>query len=589
MSFLKRTVTCGELRADHAGQQVILNGWVHVRRDLGGMIFIDIRDRYGITQAIFEPTTHAEAAEFAKELRSEYVIAVRGTVRMRENPNPKLPTGLIEVVAEELQIVNRAELTPFEISEDTAVNEEMRLRYRYLDMRRPRLQNIFMLRHQVMQIVRTYFDEHGFVEIETPVLMKSTPEGARDYLVPSRLHNGKFYALPQSPQIYKQLLMVSGFDRYIQIVKCFRDEDLRADRQPEFTQIDLEMSFVTQEDVLSITEGMLARIWREVKGVTLSLPLPRMTYQDAMTRYGTDKPDTRFGLELQDLNDIFTSTEFGVLRTALDTGGAVAGINFTGGAAYSRKLIDELTEHVRTYGAKGLVWLKVTAGDLEGGSAKFLSDQEKTALRERFAAKEGDMILIVADQWRTCHVALGALRLEIARREHLIPKDRDDLLFIVDFPMFEFLDPETGKPIPAHHPFTSVRPEDEHLLDTDPMKARANCYDLVINGYELASGSIRIYDRETQAKIFDLIGLTEEEAQRKFGFLLDAFRYGAPPHGGIAPGLDRLVMILAGTDNIRDVIAFPKTTSAASLMDNAPSEVSEAQLRELGIAIVKRT
>ncbi len=588
MSFLKRTVTCGELRPDHAGQQVILNGWVHVRRDLGGMIFIDIRDRYGLTQAIFEPTTHADVAELAKELRSEYVVAVRGTVRMRENPNSKLPTGQIEVVAEELQIVNRAELPPFEINDDTAVNEEMRLRYRYLDMRRSRLQSIFLLRHRVMQIVRTYFDEHGFVEIETPVLMKSTPEGARDYLVPSRLHNGKFYALPQSPQIYKQLLMVSGFDRYIQIVKCFRDEDLRADRQPEFTQIDLEMSFVTQEDVLNITEGMLARLWKEVKGVTLHLPIPRMTYKEAMARYGTDKPDTRFGLELQELNDVFVSTEFGVMRSAIDAGGSITGLNFTGGAAYSRKLIDELTEHVRTYGAKGLVWLKVANGDIEGGSAKFLSDQEKTALRERFAAQEGDMLLIVADQWRTSHVALGALRLEIARRENLIPKDRDDLLFIVDFPMFEFVDDETGKPVPAHHPFTSVRPEDAHLLDTDPLSARANCYDLVINGYELASGSIRIYDRETQAKIFDLIGLTEEEAQRKFGFLLDAFRYGAPPHGGIAPGLDRLVMILAGTDNIRDVIAFPKTTSATSLMDNAPSEVAEAQLRELGIAIVKR-
>lgn len=560
-----------------------------MRRDLGGMIFIDIRDRYGITQAIFEPTTHPEAAELARELRSEYVVAVRGTVRMRENPNTKLPTGLIEVLVEELQIVNRAELPPFEISDDTAVNEEMRLRYRYLDMRRSRLQNILMLRHRVMQIVRTYFDEHGFVEIETPVLMKSTPEGARDYLVPSRLHNGKFYALPQSPQIYKQLLMVSGFDRYIQIVKCFRDEDLRADRQPEFTQIDLEMSFVTQEDVLSITEGMLARVWKEVKGVDIQLPLPRMTYMEAMTRFGTDKPDTRFGLELSNLSDIFASTEFSVLRSALDAGNTVAGINFTGGASYSRKLIDELTEHVRTYGAKGLVWLKVTATDIEGGSAKFLSEHEKAALRERFDAQEGDMLLIVADQWRTCHVALGALRLEIARREQLIQRDRDDLLFIVDFPMFEFIDSETGKPVPAHHPFTSVRPEDAHLLDTDPMKARANCYDLVINGYELASGSIRIYDRAMQSKIFDLIGLTEEEAQRKFGFLLDAFRYGAPPHGGIAPGLDRLVMILAGTDNIRDVIAFPKTTSALSLMDNAPSEVAEAQLRELGISIVKKS
>lgn len=586
MAFLQRTVTCGELRPEHVGQTVVLNGWVHSRRDLGGMAFIDMRDRYGITQFVVEPTVHADVAARARELRSEFVVAVRGTVRMRENPNPNIPTGLIEVVADELQILNRAELPPFDVGDDGPVNEELRLKYRYLDLRRPWMQRIFMIRHQVMQIVHTYFAEHDFVEIETPVLMKSTPEGARDYLVPSRLHHGKFYALPQSPQIYKQLLMVSGFDRYVQIVKCFRDEDLRADRQPEFTQIDLEMSFVTQEDVLSITEGMLARIWKEVKGIDLPLPLPRMTYRDAMTRYGTDKPDTRFGLELHELGDIFTATEFGVLKTVLASGGSVAGLNFSGGASYSRKQIDELTEHVRTYGAKGLVWLKVSATDLEGGSAKFLSEQEKTALRERFAAREGDMLLIVADEWHTGHVALGALRNEIARRERLIPKGTDHLLFIVDFPMFETIDPETGKPVPAHHPFTSVLPEDEHLLATEPLKARANCYDLVINGYEVASGSIRIHDRAMQEKIFDLIGLTEEEAAQKFGFLLDAFRYGAPPHGGIAPGLDRLVMILAGTDNIRDVIAFPKTTSALSLMDNAPSGVAERQLRELGLQLL---
>lgn len=588
MAFLQRTVTCGELRPEHAGQTVILNGWVHSRRDLGGMAFVDIRDRYGITQFVVEPTVHADVAALARELRSEFVVAVKGTVRMRQNPNPNMPTGLIEVVADELQILNRAELPPFDIGDEGNLNEELRLKYRYLDLRRPLMQRIFIVRHQVMQIIHSYFAEHGFVEIETPVLMKSTPEGARDYLVPSRLHHGRFYALPQSPQIYKQLLMVAGFDRYVQIVKCFRDEDLRADRQPEFTQIDLEMSFVTQEDVLTITEGMLARIWKEVKGVDLSLPLPRLTYQESMSRYGTDKPDTRFGLELHELNDIFAATEFGVAKTVLASGGAVAGVNFSGGASYSRKQIDELTEHVRTYGAKGLVWLKVTATDLEGGSAKFLTEQEKTALRERLAAKEGDLLLIVADEWRTCHIALGALRNEISRREQLVPKGTDNLLFIVDFPMFEEIDATTGKPVPAHHPFTSVRPEDEHLLDTDPLKARANCYDLVINGYELASGSIRIHDRAMQEKIFDLIGLTEEEASKKFGFLLDAFRYGAPPHGGIAPGLDRLIMILAGTDNIRDVIAFPKTTSAMSLMDNAPSEVATQQLRELGLQILDK-
>lgn len=585
MAFLKRTATCGELRPNNAEQVVILNGWVHSRRDLGGMIFIDIRDRYGITQAIFEPTAHTHAAELAKELRSEYVVAVRGTVRMRQNPNPNIPTGLIEVVAEELQILNRSELPPFDIGEEGTINEELRLKYRYLDLRRPWLQRVFETRNAVTQIVHAYFAEHNFVEIETPVLMKSTPEGARDYLVPSRLHHGKFYALPQSPQIYKQLLMVSGFDRYVQIVKCFRDEDLRADRQPEFTQIDMEMSFVTQEDVLTMTEGMLARIWKGVKNIDLQLPLPRMTYQEAMTRYGTDKPDTRFGLELCNLNGIFSNTEFGVAKSTLEANGTLIGLNFSGGASYSRKQIDELTEHVRTYGAKGLVWLKVTADGLEGGTAKFLSDTEKTALREQFTAQEGDMLLFVADQWHTSHTAMGALRLEIARREKLIPKDTDHLLFIVDFPMFEALDPVTGKPIPAHHAFTSVRPEDEHLLETNPLQARANCYDLVVNGYELASGSIRIHERAMQEKIFDLIGLTKEEAQKKFGFLLDAFRYGAPPHGGIAPGLDRLAMILAGTDNIRDVIAFPKTTSALSLMDNSPSEVDIRQLRELGLAL----
>ncbi|MBC8145184.1 MAG: aspartate--tRNA ligase, partial [bacterium] len=432
-----------------------------------------------------------------------------------------------------------------------------------------------------------FFAENNFVEIETPMMVRATPEGARDYLVPSRVHPGSFYALPQSPQIYKQLLMVAGFDRYVQIAKCMRDEDLRADRQPEFTQIDLEMSFVDQEDVLQLVEQYIARVWKEIKGVDIALPIVRMPYRESMRRYGSDKPDTRFEMELVDVGDLFGATEFTVFKGALASGGAIAAIAFKGGAAYSRKLIDELTEHVKRYHAKGLVWLKVTADDLEGGSAKFLSADEKRTLRERMDAVEGDMLLLVADETYVTQTALGQLRLEIARRENLIPKDVDAPLFIVDFPMFEpHLNAETGQPVPAHHPFTSVKPEDIGLLDTDPLNARANAYDLVINGYELASGSIRIHEREMQQKIFGLIGLSDEEARKKFGFLLDAFRYGAPPHGGIAPGLDRIVMILAGTDNIRDVIAFPKTASASSLMDEAPSPADAKALEALHIRVV---
>ncbi len=584
-SYNARTHYAGTLREDHVGETITLNGWVNGRRDLGGLIFIDVRDHTGIAQVVFSPQHAPELMDAASELRDEFVIAVTGEVRKRENPNAELPSGMVEVYGTVLTILNRSEVPPFEVGDRSRSSEELRLKHRYLELRNHELQTIMRLRSQVTQVVHRYFEENGFVEIETPIMVRATPEGARDYIVPSRVHPGKFYALPQSPQIYKQILMLSGFDRYVQIAKCMRDEDLRADRQPEFTQIDLEMAFVEQEDVLQMTEGMLARIWKEVKGVDLDLPLPRMTYKESMNRFGTDKPDTRFGLELQEVNDLFAETEFGVFKGTLEAGGSITCLNFTGGATYSRKHIDELTEHAKRYGAKGLVWLKVTTEGLEGGPAKFLTDNEVKGLLERFEANDGDMLLLVADSWRKSRVALGAIRLEIARRENLIPKETDDLLFIVDFPMFEEIDPETGKPIPAHHPFTSYRKEDEHLLDTDPMAVRSNSYDLVINGYELASGSIRIHDRETQKRIFNLIGLSDEEAQQKFGFLLDAFRYGAPPHGGIAPGLDRLIMILAGTDNIRDVVAFPKTTRAASLMDNAPSEVDERQLRELGLEL----
>ncbi len=583
-AYPKRTHYAAKLRNGDIGSTVALNGWVASRRDLGGLIFIDVRDYTGIAQVVISPQHAPELMDLASELRSEYVVAIQGEVRRREKPNPLLPTGEIEIYCSELVILNRAETTPFEIGKRDQISEDLRLKYRYLDLRDPEMQRILRLRNQVYQITHQFFADNGFVEIETPMLVRSTPEGARDYLVPSRVHPGSFYALPQSPQIYKQILMVSGYDRYVQITKCFRDEDLRADRQPEFTQIDLEMSFVEQEDVLQLVEAYLSRVWKEVKGVDIPLPLRRMTYQEAMSRFGTDKPDTRFGLEIGDLNDLFGATEFSVLKGALEAGGAVSGINVIGGGKYSRKQIDELTDYAKRYGAKGLVWLKVTADDMEGGSAKFLSADEKKNLRERMQAGDGDLILMVADGWDAAHTVLGALRLEVARREELIPKQVDDILFIVDFPMFE-ADKATGNPVPVHHPFTSYKPEDEHLLETEPLKVRANCYDLVINGYELASGSIRIHDRATQERIFSMIGLSQEEAEKKFGFMLDAFRYGAPPHGGIAPGVDRLIMILAGTDNIRDVIAFPKTTSAASLMDEAPSSVPEDLLRTLHIAL----
>jgi aspartyl-tRNA synthetase len=585
--YPKRTHYAGTLDASLIGTTVTLNGWVATRRDLGGLIFVDVRDHTGIAQAVFSPQHAPALMELAAELRSEFVIAVTGEVRHRERVNPNLPTGEIEIYCTELVILNRAETPPFEIGNRAAASEELRLKYRYLELRDPELQRIIRLRNQVYKVTHDFFAENGFVEVETPMMVRATPEGARDYLVPSRVHPGSFYALPQSPQIYKQLLMVAGFDRYVQIAKCMRDEDLRADRQPEFTQIDLEMSFVDQEDVLQLVEQYLVRVWRDVKGVELPLPLPRMPYAEAMERFGSDKPDTRFGMELVSVGDLFGATGFTVFKGAIESGGTIAGINFKGGASYSRKQIDELTEHVKRYRAKGLVWLKVAAGDLEGGSAKFLSDEEKRALRERMAAAEGDMLLLVADETYTAQTALGQLRLEVARRESLIPREVDAPLFVIDFPMFEpELNAETGLPVPAHHPFTSVKPEDMGLLDTDPLKARANAYDLVINGSELASGSIRIHEREMQSKIFALIGLSEEEARRKFGFLLDAFRYGAPPHGGIAPGLDRLVMILAGTENIRDVIAFPKTASASSLMDEAPSPADALALEALHIRVV---
>jgi aspartyl-tRNA synthetase len=588
MIFAQRTHTCGELRASDIGLTVTLNGWVHVRRDLGGMIFIDLRDRYGITQTTFAPQHNAEVHAAAHDLRSEYVLSVTGVVQHRPDgmTNASMPTGEIEVIVDSFQILNASEITPFEIRDDVDANEDLRLKYRYLDLRRPVLQKNLLLRHRVYQVVHRYFDEQNFVEVETPVLMKSTPEGARDYLVPSRVHPGRFFALPQSPQQYKQLLMVAGFDRYVQIVKCFRDEDLRADRQPEFTQIDVEMAFVTANDIYRLIEGLVQRLLRETIGVDIELPVPVMDYYDALERYGSDKPDLRFGMEMVTLNVTLADSEFMVFRNALDQDGIVTGIVVKGAASdFSRKKLDELTERAKVLGMGGLVWLKVTDGVLQGPAAKFLNETQQASLTVAMGAGEGDLILILADaKRRAALLAMGTLRLELGRELGLIDAAAHKLLWVTDFPLFQW-DEETRRYYAEHHPFTSPKASDIHLLDSDPAAARADCYDLVWNGNEVGSGSIRIHDSALQSKIFSVLGFAPEEIREKFGFLIDAFRYGAPPHGGLALGLDRIVTILAGLGSIRDVVAFPKTNSALSLMDNSPSPVSEEQLRELHISI----
>ena len=588
MAFPKRTVTCGELRKENAGEVVVLNGWIDTVRDMGGLIFIDLRDRYGLTQFVVEPETQAELAERAKELKSEYVIWIKGKVRMRENPNPEMPTGLIEVLADDFGILNKAELPVFEIEDDVDVNEELKLTYRYLDLRRPKLQRNFIIRNQIYQTTHKYFQEHDFLEIETPVLMKSTPEGARDYLVPSRLHKGKFYALPQSPQLYKQILMMSGFDRYVQITKCFRDEDLRSDRQPEFTQIDLEMSFVEQEDVQTIIEGLFKQLWKDVLDIDIETPFPRMSYEEAMMRFGSDKPDLRFGMEIKTVTGLVKDAEFKVFKDTAANGGVIALINAKGCAGYSRKNIDQLTEFAKKYGAKGLVWFKFDAGEVKSPVAKFLNEDIINSIKAAAGAEDGDLVLMSADSRTTCYTVLGALRLEIARREGILEKVKNQysFLWVVDFPMFEWNE-EEQRHVAMHHPFTAPKEEDIELLATNPGKVRTNAYDIVCNGAEVGGGSIRIHDNDLQKEIFKLLGLSDEEANAKFGFLLKALKYGAPPHGGLALGLDRLAMILAGTDNIRDVIAFPKTTSGLSLMDGSPSEVDEKQLEELYLKIIK--
>jgi len=587
MTFNIRTHTCGELRVQNIGEKVILNGWVDRRRDLGGLIFIWLRDRYGITQVVFEPDINKEAYELAKKLRSEFVVSVEGKVRKRPEDavNKELETGIVDVLADKLLILNEAETPPFAIKDETDAFEDLRLKYRYLDLRRPALQKVLLLRHRMYQLVRKYFDENNFVEIETPVLMKSTPEGARDYLVPSRIHKGKFYALPQSPQQYKQLLMVSGFDRYFQIVKCFRDEDLRADRQPEFTQIDVEMSFITKEEVFGIVEGLMKLLFKEIWNLELTLPVKQLSYEEAMTKYGSDKPDLRFGLEIHTLNEVFTNSEFKVFKEVVDSKGIISGLVAPGCASFSRNQIDGLTNFVKSLGAKGLVWFKIQENGIESPTAKFLNEEEKKSLVSALEAKPNDLILILAGNKNPTVNQMGALRLELAKRLELIkPETPPSLIWVTEFPLFEY-DEETKRFYAMHHPFTSPRIEEIDLLEKDPGNIKAQAYDLVLNGSEIAGGSIRIHNSELQSRMFKALGIRDEEAQQKFGFLINAFKYGAPPHGGIAFGFDRMVMLFAGVDSIRDTIAFPKTASAISLMDECPSIVSEEQLKELHLKI----
>ncbi|MBN1300118.1 MAG: aspartate--tRNA ligase [Melioribacteraceae bacterium] len=587
MKFNKRTHTCGELREDNIDQHVVLNGWVDTRRDLGGVIFIDLRDRYGITQVVFEPTFNQSAHEIGKDLRSEYVISIEGKVRRRPagTENPSIPTGFVDVMVEKVVILNKSLTPPFQIKDKLDVHEDIRLKYRYLDLRRKEMQDNIILRHKMYQSARSYLGANDFIEIETPVLMKSTPEGARDFLVPSRLHRGRFYALPQSPQQYKQLLMVSGFDRYFQIVKCFRDEDLRADRQPEFTQIDLEMSFVDSEDVYEMMEGLMKRLFKDIKGYDLQVPLPRLTFDEAMEKYGSDKPDLRFDLEMVTLNEIFEETEFKVFKDTLNNNGIITGLLAAGCGDYTRNQLDVLTDFVKKLGAGGLIWMRVKEDGLEAPIAKFLSDNEKSELKRKLNASAGDLIFILSGPRLKALSIMGSLRLEMAKRMNLIGDNIEPkLVWITDFPLLEW-DDETHRYYAMHHPFTSPNLEDLELLSDDPGKVKARAYDLVYNGNEIAGGSIRIHDAKLQGKMFDALGISNEEAETKFGFLMNAFKYGAPPHGGIAFGFDRLAMLFANQDSIREVIAFPKTSSGMSLMDESPSIVDESQLKELHIKI----
>ncbi|WP_199562846.1 aspartate--tRNA ligase [Sporosarcina sp. BI001-red] len=583
--MMQRTNYCGELNEQHIGQEVTLKGWVQKRRDLGGLIFVDMRDRTGIVQAVFNPAISEEALATAEKLRSEFVISITGNVVEREErtKNKNLKTGAIEVQVTELTIVNEAKNPPFLIEDDTDVSEELRLKYRYLDLRRPQLARTFKMRSDITKTVRNFLDGEGFLEVETPILTKSTPEGARDYLVPSRVHEGEFYALPQSPQLFKQMLMVSGFDRYFQIARCFRDEDLRADRQPEFTQIDMEMSFMSIEEIIELNERLMQKVMNDVKDRTIDGPFKRITYTDAMARYGSDKPDTRFAMELIDVSKIVKETAFKVFTGALEAGGQVKLINVKGAAAdYSRKDIDGFGEFAAVYGAKGLAWLKCEEDGLKGPISKFFEGDTAEALKTAADAQPGDLLLFAADKKSVVADTLGALRMKFGRERGLIDETLYNFLWVTDWPLFEY-DEEDGRFYAAHHPFTM--PSDVEELVSSPETVKALAYDLVLNGYELGGGSLRIYERDVQEKMFAALGFTEEQAREQFGFLLDAFEYGTPPHGGIAFGLDRLVMLLSGSTNLRDTIAFPKTASATDLLTAAPDVVDPKQLKELHIQL----
>lgn len=585
MGTLRRTNMCGQLNKDHIGKEVVVMGWVQKRRSLGGLIFADVRDVTGLIQVVFDTDVNKEAFDKAESLRSEFVIAVRGEVLERQSKNLDMATGEIEVYAHELKILDTAETPPIYIKDNDDVSEQMRLKYRYLDLRKPSMQKNLLTRSKTSKVIRDFLYDNGFNEIETPFLAKPTPEGARDYLVPSRVNPGNFYALPQSPQLYKQLLMVSGMNRYYQIVRCFRDEDLRANRQPEFTQVDIEMSFVDVEDVIGINEKLIQKIFKDIKNVDITLPIRRMSYQEAMDKYGCDKPDLRFGYELENITDIFANSEFNAFKSTYDNGGLIKCVKIDGSADdFSKKGISKLEKFVKTYGAKGLAWFKYENNTFDSPIAKFLTEEEINKLMERLQIKEKDVVFILADKESVVNTALGALRIEIAHDKNLIDNNKFELVWITEFPLFEYSE-EEDRYVAKHHPFTSPVDEDIDKIESDPGAVRAKAYDIVINGDEIGGGSIRITNRSLQNRMFRALGFTDEEAQDKFGYLLEAFKYGVPPHGGIAYGLDRFMMLLTESDNIRDVIAFPKTQSASCLMTDSPSGVTAKQLKELEIEV----
>ena len=580
-----RTHYCGTLTKANVGERVCVLGWAQKQRDLGSLIFIDLRDRSGIVQLAFDENTEKEIFDKAFTVRAEFVLCAKGVVRERATVNKNIPTGDIEIVVDGFKILNKAQTPPFEITDNGDVKAELRMKHRYLDLRRPSMQNNIIARSKITNLTRNYFNENGFIDIETPNLIRPTPEGARDYLVPSRVHKGNFYALPQSPQIYKQLLMYSGFDRYIQIARCFRDEDLRADRQPEFTQIDMEISFTTEDEIMAINEGFMAYIFKNFMGKELKTPFLRMTWHEAMERYGSDKPDLRFGFELNNISDIVENSEFKVFSGAVQNGGSVRAINVKGGAKFSRKEIDALTEKAKHYHAKGLAWLKKSNGEVSSSFAKFLSEGENNAIMERLGLEDGDLVLVVADKNKVVFDTLGALRCECAKKLGLLDPFDFKFLWVTEFPLFEYSE-EDGRYYAMHHPFTAPMAEDYEFIDSDPGRVRARAYDIVLNGTELGGGSIRINTTEMQEHMFSVLGISSEDAQEKFGFLLDAFKYGVPPHGGLAFGLDRLVTLLLGHEDIRDVIAFPKAQNASEIMSKCPSFANPQDLEELGIAII---